>query len=63
MAMDIHSTSTNESLSNLDDFSLSGIVTNPGSAFVAMMSKSDLYHHWITYNMSGGASCHACLQQ
>ncbi len=63
MAMDIHSTSTYESLVNPDNFSLSGIVTNPGSAFVATTSDSDLYHHRITYNVSAGASCHARLQQ
>jgi hypothetical protein len=28
-----------------------------------MTSDSDLYHHQITSNVSGGASCHACSQQ
>ena len=63
MAMNIHSISTNESLLNPDDFLMSGIVTNTGSIFVATTSNNDLYHHRITYNVSGGASCHACLQQ
>ncbi len=28
-----------------------------------MTSDSDLFHHRITSNVSGGASCHACTQQ
>ncbi len=33
------------------------------SAFVNTVSNSDLYHHRITSNESGGASCHTCPQQ
>ncbi len=48
---------------NPEDISQSVIVTNAVSAFVDTMSGSDLYHHQITSNVSGGASYHACTQQ
>jgi hypothetical protein len=44
-------------------YSPSAIVTKSGSVFVGMTSNSDLYHHWTTSNVPGGASCHACTQQ
>jgi hypothetical protein len=45
------------------DISQSVIVTKTASAFVDTMSDSGLYHHQITSNVSGGASCHGCTQQ
>jgi hypothetical protein len=46
------------------DISQSVVVTNTASAFFFdTTSDSDLYHHLITSNVSGGASCHTCTQQ
>jgi hypothetical protein len=61
--MPINSSSSNTPILNPKNISQSVIVTNTASAFVDTMSNSDLYHHWITSNVAGGASCHACTQQ
>jgi hypothetical protein len=61
--MPINSLSSNTPILNPKNISLSVIVTNTVSAFVDTMSNSVLYHHRITSNVSGGASCHACTQQ
>jgi hypothetical protein len=55
--------SSNTPILNPEDIPQSVIFTNTASAFVDMTSDSDLYHHRITSNVSGGASCHACTQQ
>jgi hypothetical protein len=48
---------------NPKDISQNLIVTNTLSAFVDTTSDSDLYHHRITSNVSGGAIRHAYTQQ
>jgi hypothetical protein len=48
---------------NPKDILQSLIVMDIASAFFDAMSDSDLYHHQITSNVFGGASCHACTQQ
>jgi hypothetical protein len=55
--------SSNTPISNPKDISQSVTVTDTLSAFVDTTSDSDLYHHRITSNVSGGASCHAYTQQ
>ncbi len=61
--MPVNSLSSNTPILNPNEISHSVIVTNTASAFVDTMSDSDLYHHQITSNVFGGASCHACNQQ
>ncbi len=59
----VNSLSSNTPILNPKDISQSVIVTDTASAFVDTTSDSDLYHHRITSNVSGGASYHACTQQ
>ncbi len=61
--MPANSLSSNTPILNPKTISQSVIVTNTASAFVDTTSDSDLYPHWITSNVSGVASCHACSQQ
>ncbi len=61
--MPINSSSSNTPILHPKDISQSVIVTNTASAFADTTSDSDLYHHRITLNVSGGASCYACTQQ
>jgi hypothetical protein len=61
--MPIHSLPSNTPILNPENISQRVIVTNTASAFVDTTSNSVLYHHRITSNVSGAASCHACTQQ